>query len=168
MGKDKLSFAPFIGTLFLYLLVANALGLIGIRAVTADMNMTFALGLLIFFIIQYNSIRTKGALGYIKHFAEPYPFMVPIKILEEFTFPVSLSFRIFGNILAGVIVMELVLEGLSYLSGMAQLPIPLFQAIIPLPLNVFFDVFEPVLQAFVFSMLTMSFIAKAMATHGEH
>jgi F-type H+-transporting ATPase subunit a len=169
MGKDKLSFAPFIGTIFLYLLIANALGLLGIRAVTADVNMTFALGCLIFLIIQYNSIRSKGMLGYLKHFTKPYPFMVPINILEEVTFPISLSFRIFGNILAGVIIVELAFEGLSFLSEeVIHLPVPLLQAILPLPLNAFFDIFEPILQAFVFSMLTMSFIAKAITSHDDH
>ncbi|MDR2487879.1 MAG: F0F1 ATP synthase subunit A [Clostridiales Family XIII bacterium] len=169
MGKDKLMFAPFIGTLFLFLLFGNALGLIGFRPVTADMNATFALGFLVFLMIQYNAIRSRGIIGYLKHFAEPYPFMIPIKIMEEITFPVSLSFRIFGNILAGVIIMELVLEALKHLSTeVIKLPIPILQAVLPLPLNGFFDIFEPILQAFVFTMLTMTFIAKAMAAHSEH
>jgi F-type H+-transporting ATPase subunit a len=166
MGKHCMAFAPFIGTLFLFLIVSNALGLIGFRPVTADLNTTFALAILIFFIIQFNAIRSGGIKHYLHHFAEPYPFMVPIKIIEEFTFPLSLSFRIFGNILAGVIVMALVFTGLGYLSEeIIGLPIPLFEAVIPLPLNAFFDIFEPILQAFVFSMLTMAFIAKAIVVH---
>jgi F-type H+-transporting ATPase subunit a len=167
MGARNLGFAPYIGTLFLWLLVCNALGLLGWRAPTADMNFTFAMGILVFFLIQISSIKAKGTAGYLRHFAEPYVFMVPIKIMEEFTFPVSLSFRIFGNILAGVIVMELIMHLLSYLSiGVIGLPVPLLQIGIPLPLNAFFDMFEPVLQAFVFCMLTMAFIAKANVT--EH
>jgi F-type H+-transporting ATPase subunit a len=95
--------------------------------------------------------------------------MLPIKVLEEFTFPISLSFRLFGNILAGVIIMALVFSGLGYLSEeILHLPIPVFEAVLPLPLNAFFDIFEPILQAFVFSMLSMSFIAKAIATHEDH
>jgi F-type H+-transporting ATPase subunit a len=168
MGPRNMAFAPFIGTLFLFLIVGNALGLLGFRPITADLNTTFAMAGMVFFIIQYNAIRSRGLKGYLKHFAEPYPFMVPIKIMEEFTFPISLSFRIFGNILAGVIVMALIFSGLGYLSEhIMHLPIPLFEAVIPLPLNLFFDVFEPLLQAFVFSMLTMSFIAKAIAMHDD-
>jgi F-type H+-transporting ATPase subunit a len=168
MGPRNLVFAPFIGTLFLFLLLGNALGLLGFRPVTADLNTTFAMGGMVFILIQYNAIHSGGLKHYFKHFAEPYPFMIPIKILEEFTFPISLSFRIFGNILAGVIVMGLVLSGLSYLSEeVAHLPIPLFETVIPLPLNLFFDIFEPILQAFVFSMLTMSFIAKAIVSRGD-
>jgi F-type H+-transporting ATPase subunit a len=166
MGKHCMAFAPFIGTLFLFLLVSNALGLIGLRPVTSDMNATFGMAIVVFLVIQYNAITSGGIKHYIKHFAEPYPFMIPIKIVEEFTFPISLSFRIFGNILAGVIVMALVFSGLGYLSEeIIGLPIPLFETVIPLPLNLFFDVFEPILQAFVFSMLTMAFISKGIVVH---
>jgi len=165
MGKHNIGFAPFIGTLFFFLIINNALGLVGQRAATADMNFTFAMGILVFFLIQYNSIKSKGILGYFKHFAEPFPFMVPIKIIEELVFPVSLSFRIFGNILAGVIIVELYMHLMAVISQKLLLPIPLFQIVTPLPVNAFFDIFEPFLQAFVFSMLTMSFIAKAIVVH---
>jgi len=167
MGKHNIGFAPYIGTLFFFLLLCNALGLIGQRAATADMNFTFAMGILVFFLIQYNSVKSKGILGYLKEFAEPYPFMIPIKIIEELVFPVSLSFRIFGNILAGFIIVELYLHMMEGLSEKAHLPIPLLQAVTPLPVNAFFDVFEPLLQAFVFSILTMSFIAKAITVHSK-
>jgi F-type H+-transporting ATPase subunit a len=169
MGKRNITFAPFIGSIFLFLLLSNALGLIGFRPVTADVNATFALAILVFLVIQASSIRSKGIVGYLGHFLKPFPALLPLNILEEFTFPVSLGFRLFGNILAGVIIMELVFEGLAWLSTEAiRLPIPLLQAVLPLPLNIFFDVFEPVLQAFVFSMLTMAFITKAIAAHDDH
>jgi len=174
MGKHNISFAPYIGTLFLFLLFCNALGLLGQRAATADMNFCFAMGILVFFLIQYNSIKSKGIGRYIAHFAEPKGIplgmkilMVPINIIEEVVFPVSLSFRIFGNILAGVIIVELFMENMKSLSEKAHLPIPLFQAVTPLPINAFFDIFEPFLQAFVFSILTMSFIAKAIVVHNK-
>jgi F-type H+-transporting ATPase subunit a len=167
MGKHNVGFAPFIGTLFFFLLFCNALGLLGQRAATADMNFTFAIGILVFFLIQYNSIKSKGVGGYLKHFAEPFPFMIPIKIIEELVFPVSLSFRIFGNILAGFIIIELYMHLMGSLSSKAHLSIPLFQAVTPLPVNAFFDIFEPFLQAFVFSMLTMAFIARAIVVHNK-
>jgi F-type H+-transporting ATPase subunit a len=166
MGAANLVYAPLIGTMFMFLAVGSALGLFGFRAVTADMNATFAMGILVFFIIQGSAIHKKGVGGYLKSFGEPYPFMLPIKVMEEFTFPISLSFRIFGNIFAGVIIMELCMEALHYLSeSIVHLPIPLFQVGIPMPLNLFFDAFEPLLQAFVFTMLTMSFIVKGMSKH---
>jgi len=167
MGKHNVGFAPYIGTLFFFLLFCNALGLLGQRAATADMNFTFAMCFLVFFLIQYNGIKSKGIKGYFSHFAEPFAFMIPIKIIEEIVFPVSLSFRIFGNILAGVIIVELYMHLMAVISEKLLLPLPLFQIGTPLPVNAFFDIFEPFLQAFVFSMLTMSFIAKAIVVHNQ-
>ena len=165
MGPHCMGYAPYIGTLFLYILTCNAIGLIGQRAPTADMNFAFAMGIVVFFIIQGSSLKSRGVLGYIKHFGEPFVFMAPIKIIEEITFPISLSFRLFGNILAGVIIVELFMHLMESVSHMIHLPLPFLQIGIPLPVNLFFDVFEPILQAFVFSMLTMGFIAKAIAVH---
>ena len=163
MGKQNLAFAPFIGTLFLFLLVSNAMGLFGIRPVTADLNTTFALALLVFFLIHYNAIRSGGIKHYLKEYTKPFAVFAPVNILGEFSFPISLAFRLFGNILAGVLVMTLVLIALEKLSiGVLHLPIPFLQIGIPIPLNLFFDMFEAVLQAFVFSMLTMAFISKAI------
>lgn len=163
MGKQNIKFAPYMGTLFMFLLPANSLGLIGMRPVTADMNTAFALGAITFILIQYNSMRSKGFLGFFKHMAQPYAFMAPINVVEELAFPISLSFRLFGNITGGVIIMDLIYMGLGHLSS--ALPIPILNAIIPLPGNIFFDVFEPVLQAFIFTMLTMVFISKAITLH---
>lgn len=166
MGAHCMAYAPYIGTLFLYLLACNAVGLIGQRAPTADMNFAFAMGVLVFLIIQGTSIRNKGILGYLKHFGEPFVFMAPIKIIEEITFPISLSFRLFGNILAGVIIVELFMHMLKTVSmSVLHMPAPFLQIGIPIPVNLFFDIFESFLQAFVFSMLTMSFISKAIVVH---
>jgi F-type H+-transporting ATPase subunit a len=93
--------------------------------------------------------------------------MVPIRMVEEIIFPISLSFRIFGNILAGVIVMELFLHFMDYLSKLIHLPFPFLQIGTSLLPAAFFDIFEPFLQAFVFSMLTMSFIARAIVVHNR-
>lgn len=167
MGKNRLNYAPYIGTLFLFLILGNMLGLFGFRPTTSDVNMTFALALLTFLIIQGSSLRYNGIKGYFKHFAEPMPFMVPIKIIEEISFPISLGFRLFGNILGGVIIMALIFNGLGSLSHMIGLHIPWLEAVIPLPANAFFDIFEPILQAFIFTMLTMVFIAKGIMTHDD-
>ena len=173
MGKQNLSFAPFIGTLFFFLIICNALGMLGQRAATADVNFAFALGLMVFFLIQYNSIKSKGLLGYLGHFYDrDMPMliriiMLPIKIIEEIVFPVSLSFRLFGNILAGYIILELYMGLMHSVSAKFHAPLPFFQIITPLPVNAFFDMFEPFLQAFVFSMLTMSFIARAIVVHNH-
>lgn len=168
MGKNRLNYAPYIGSLFLFLILGNMLGLFGLRPTTSDVNMTFAMAILTFLIIQGSSIKYNGIKGYFKHFAEPYPFMVPIKIIEEISFPVSLGFRLFGNILGGVIIMALIFNGLGWLShNLLHSGIPWLEAMIPLPANAFFDIFEPILQAFIFTMLTMVFIAKGIMTHDD-
>lgn len=168
MGKHNSKFAPYIGTLFMFLIVGNCLGMFGFRPVTADMNTTFALAAITFILIQFNSIKTRSLKGHFKHMAEPYPFMFPIKLIEEISFPISLAFRLFGNITGGVIVMALIFQGLGTACDALNLPIPFLEAVIPLPANLFFDVFEAVLQAFIFTMLTMVFVGMSIATHEDH
>lgn len=166
MGKHNSHFAPYVGTLFIFLLFSNSLGMWGFRPVTADVNTAFALSLTTFFLIQYNGFRSMGFIGKIKHMSSPYPFMFPLKIIEELSFPISLGFRLFGNILGGAIVMALIFTSLESASHALHLPIPILQAVIPLPANLFFDVFEPILQAFIFTMLTMVFISMEIIIHG--
>ena len=169
MGKHNSHFAPYVGTLFIFLLISNSLGMWGLRPVTADVNTAFALSLTTFVLIQYNGFRSMGFIRKIKHMSSPYPFMFPLKIIEELSFPISLGFRLFGNILGGAIVMALIFTSLEAASHALHLPIPLLQAVIPLPANLFFDVFEPILQAFIFTMLTMVFISMEIIIHGsEH
>ncbi|MGI6727007.1 MAG: F0F1 ATP synthase subunit A [Anaerovoracaceae bacterium] len=167
-AKNAKGYAPYIGTLFIFLILCNAMGLFGFRPVTADVNMAFAMSTATFFIIQGTSIKNKGLLGHIKHYGEPYPFMYPIKIIEDISFPVSLAFRLFGNITGGMIIMALAFQGLHAITDKLDIGIPFFTFLIPLPLNAFFDIFEPVLQAFIFTMLTMAFVTLAIAGHEEH
>lgn len=169
MGKKALNYAPYIGTLFIFLILGNMLGLFGFRPITADVNTTFALALITFCLIQRQAIKTYGVKGKLKEMCEPYAFMFPLKIIEQISFPISLGFRLFGNILGGVIVMALIFTGLGSLCHSLDLPIPLLEAVIPLPANAFFDIFEPILQAFIFTMLTMVFISMEMMVndHGD-
>ncbi len=168
MGKKASGYAPYIGTLFLFLVLGSMLGMLHERPMTADVNMTFAVAIITFVLIQRQAIVSHGVKGKLKEMCDPYPFMFPLKIIEQISFPVSLAFRLFGNILAGFIVIELLFEGLHAGSDMLGLTIPIFQAVIPLPANLFFDVFEPVLQSFIFVMLTMVFISIEMAVAPGH
>lgn len=168
MGKKKAeSYSPYIGTLFIFLILANATGLFGFRPVTADVNTAFAMSTLTFFIIQGSSIKHNGIIGHIKHYGDPYPFMFPIMLIKDLSLPISLAFRLFGNITGGMIIMAFVFQALHSLSETLHISIPVFQFLIPLPLNIFFDVFEPLLQAFIFTTLTMAFISMAIATHED-
>ena len=146
----------------IYIMIANLWGLIGLRAPTADLNTTFALSILTFFLIHGFAIKRKGVGGWIKgQFLEPVAVLFPLNVISEIATPVSLAFRLFGNIVGGMIIMTLVYSALgSILSGV--LPIPIFMLGIPAVLHAYFDVFAGVLQSFIFTMLTMVFVSMAM------
>ncbi|MEI8217238.1 MAG: F0F1 ATP synthase subunit A [Eubacteriales bacterium] len=168
MGPSMIGFAPYIGTLFIFVLFGNFLGLLGIRPITSDVNTTFALGTITFFLIHVTSLKRKGLKGYLKHLSGASIVMLPMNVISELVFPISLSFRLFGNITGGVIILTLAYTGLDSLSAMLGLPVSVFGFLIPIPLNAFFDVFEGVLQAFIFAMLTMTFIAMGSEGGEEH
>ncbi|NMB12776.1 MAG: F0F1 ATP synthase subunit A [Firmicutes bacterium] len=147
MGKKGMRFAPYISTLLIFLVVANLIGLIGFRPPTADVNTTFGLATISFILIQGTGLRSKGIWGYIKGFFEPFAFMFPLNLISEISTPISMAFRLFGNILGGMIIMAL-------LYRVAPIIIPVFP-------HVYFDLFSGVIQAFIFTMLTMVFVSMA-------
>ena len=164
MGKENRDkFAPYIGTLLAFIVPGSMLGLLDCRPIGADLNFTVPLALISFVMVHYNGVRIRGAKGYLKDLCSPYVAMLPLTLLDDIFFPVTLAMRLFGNLLAGVIVMTLVYGGLASLSAMLGSVVPFFQLAIPLPLNFFFDMFEPVLQGYIFVMLTMVFTSNAMA-----
>lgn len=148
MGGDKLGFAPYMGTLALYLLFANLAGLFAFRPPTADLNTTMALAVITFISIHYYGIKAKGLGTYLKGFTEPIPLLLPLNIIGELAVPISLSFRLFGNILGGVIIMYLLYN-----------VVPIAVPVVP---HIYFDLFAGVLQTFIFVMLSMVFISLAM------
>ena len=168
MGKENLRFAPYIGTLFLFLGFGSCLGLLDLRPLTADLNTTVPLALVSFVMIHYNAVKAQTAKGYIKHLGSPYAFMLPLNLMSDVMFPITLAFRIFGNILAGVIVMTLLYGALESISESLGTEIPFFLILLPLPLNFFFDLFEPALQAYIFVMLTMVFTSNGMNVEEDH
>lgn len=164
MGEDKLGFAPYMGTLLVFLSVANLIGLIGMRPPTADVNTTMSLAMITFMLVHINGARRKGVGGYLKSFAEPLAPLLPLNLIGELANPISLGFRLFGNIVGGLVIMSLLYGGLTSLSTTlfgASAP-PILSAGIPAVLHVYFDMFAGVLQSFIFTMLTMVYIAMAM------
>lgn len=159
MGEDKLSFAPYIGTLMLFLAASNLSGLLALRPPTADLNTTLGLALMTFFLIHFNGIRRKGLGNYLKGFLEPFPLLLPINLIGEVATPISLSFRLFGNLVGGMIIMALLYSALAAFSGGG---IPFLQFGIPAILHAYFDLFSGLLQTFIFAMLSMIFISGAM------
>ncbi len=164
MGKNKQRYAPYIGTVFLFSALGSLISLLGCRAVTADLNTTLSWALVTFVMTQWGGIRTKGLLSWLKGFLDPVPVMLPMNIMSELVNPISLSFRHFGNISAGMVITMLIYSGLAALTNIVfqgLLPVPIFQLGLPAILSIYFDVFSGVLQAFIFCMLTMVFVGMA-------
>ncbi len=156
MGKEyRRFFVPYIGGMAVYLAFLNTSGLIGIEPATKDINVTLTFALLTFLIVNINSIRVCGIGGFLKEFVSPYPPMLPLNLIEKLTVPFSLCLRLFCNMLVGAMVIELVYEGMGH-----------FAFIAPIPLHFFFDVFDGLIQVFVFMMLTMVY-TKIAASHAH-
>ncbi len=160
--KEYRPWVPFIGTLFLFIFVSNWSGALipwkliqlpegELAAPTGDINTTVALALLTSLAYFYAGFRKRG-LGYFAKYVEPTPILLPIAILEDFTKPLSLSFRLFGNILAD----ELVVAVLVLL-------VPLF---IPVPVMML-GLFTSAIQALVFATLAGAYIHEALEGHGD-
>ena len=157
MGEQYMQFVPYIGTIVIFLSILNLTGLIGVTPPTVDYSVTLALALITFFVVQWYAIKTIGLGHYFKGFVKPYAFILPINLIERIMLPVSLSFRLFGNMTAGVVILDLAYKSLGSLNGFAQL-------ILPIPLHFYFDLFDGLIQMVIFAMLTMVNI-KVIAEH---
>ncbi len=144
LGKK---YGPLICALFMFLLASNWCGMLPfMEEPTKDLNTPLSMGLMGFAIAHYAGIRAKGFKGYIKEYFEPIFFMMPLNLIGELAKVVSISFRLFGNIMGGSIII-LVVSHLVY------------SILLPPFLNAFFTIFVGAIQAFVFTMLTIVYIA---------
>lgn len=148
VGEKYLDILPFIGTTAVFIFMMNMVGLIGISPPTKSFSVTVSLGLISFFVVQFYAIKNHGIGSYLKGYAQPVAIMLPINLLERVMFPVSLALRLFGNILAATILVELVYEALGSVAWIAQIGLPI-------PLHGYFDIFDGVIQVVIFVMLTM-------------
>jgi F-type H+-transporting ATPase subunit a len=148
LGEEGKRYVPYMSTVLIYLGFANLVGLIGLTPPTKDLNVTAGLALMSIIIIEYSGIHKKGGKKYIKSFAEPMAILAPINIMEIFIRPLSLCMRLFGNILGGFVVMELI-----------KIVAP---AVIPIPFSFYFDIFDGIIQAYVFVFLTSLFMKEKM------
>jgi F-type H+-transporting ATPase subunit a len=140
-------YGPLICALFMFLVLSNWLGILPhLEEPTRDLNTPLSLGIMGFVISHYVAIKTKGIKAYIKEYFEPIFFMMPLNLIGELAKIVSISFRLFGNIMGGSIIILVV----SYLT---------YSVILPPFLNAFFGLFVGAIQAFVFTMLTLVYIS---------
>lgn len=151
MGKNAAPFANYIGTLFIFILLSNISGLFGLRPPTADYGVTFALGIMTFTLITFNKFKHQKVKGVIKGLCDPWPIWAPINIIGDIAVPISLSLRLFANVLSGTVMMALI-YGLLGVIATAW----------PAALHVYFDLFSGAIQTYVFAMLTMTYINNAI------
>lgn len=155
MGKNAPKFYNYIGTVFVFILVSNISGLLGLRPPTADYGVTLPLGVLTFILIHYNQFKYQKPKDIWKDMCSPLPpwlpIWFPINLISEIAVPVSLSLRLFANVLSGTVMMALVYGLLGW-----------FATIWPAALHVYFDLFSGAIQTYVFCMLTMTYISNAI------
>ena len=155
MGKNGQFLAPFIISLFMFLFVSNWLGLFPtLASPTNDLNTTLGLALLVIAMVHVLGVYKKGG-HYIAHFFKPTPIFFVINAVEEFSKPITLAFRLFGNILAGEIMIIILLK-----------LVPIWMPI-PSVAWLAFSMFIGVVQAFIFTMLSMAYLANAVKDEGE-
>lgn len=148
LGHYWRPFAPFLGTMALYIACANLVGLVGLDPPTRDLSVTAALALMSTCLIYGASFYYKGVRGGLRSFIQPMPLLLPINIMEIAIRPLSLCMRLFGNILGGYVIMEMI-----------KCVAP---ALVPIPFSLYFDVFDGLIQMAVFVFLTTLFTAEAL------
>jgi len=152
IGEEKKYFTPYIFTIFVFIWLCNIIGMIPIPGnlePTRNLNVPLGLGLMAIIVVHYSAIKEKGIVQYLKEFTAPISFMLPINIVGEFAKVISISFRLFGNILGGAIIVLVVSNLTRFI-------------LIPVGLNLFFGLFIGTVQAFVFTMLVLSYTAVAI------
>ena len=151
LGKHASKFANYIGTVFIFILISNISGLLGLRPPTADYGVTLPLGIATFVIVFFNKIKYQKVSGFLKGLCDPWPFWAPINIIGDVAVPISLSLRLFANVLSGTVMLALVYALLAKVAY-----------IWPAVLHVYFDLFSGAIQTYVFCMLTMTYISDAI------
>ncbi len=167
MGERFRGFTPFIAAILALSASSSLLSVFGLYSPTADLNTILGWSVIVFILITFYKMRG-GLLGYLKGFTQPIFILTPFNIISEVATPVSMTFRHFGNICSGSVIMTLVYAALASLSAVvfrwlpgALAKFPFFQVGVPLVLSAYFDMFGGILQAFIFSMLTMLYISSA-------
>ena len=155
MGKNAPRFRNYIGTIFIFIFISNISGLLGLRPPTADYGVTLPLGIITFTLIWFNKFKHNKPKALWVDMCSPLPpwlpIWFPINLISEIAIPISLSLRLFANVLSGTVMMALVYGLLKW-----------FALIWPAALHVYFDLFSGAIQTYVFCMLTMTYISNGI------
>lgn len=148
IGENGTRYVPYLVTVIIYIGISNIIGLFGMKPPTKDMNVTAALAIMSIVLIEYSGIHAKGVKRWAKGFAQPVAIVAPLNVLEILIRPLSLCMRLFGNVLGAFVIMELL-----------KMLIPV---VLPVPFSLYFDIFDGLIQAYVFVFLTSLFIKEAV------
>lgn len=148
IGERGKRYIPYLMTIIIFIGIANLFGIFGVKPPTKDVSLTGVLAVFTIVLVQYASIHQRGIKGYFKTYAEPVPIVAPINVLELVIKPLSLCMRLFGNVLGAFIIMALI-----------EYVIPV---VIPPVFSLYFDFFDGMIQAYVFTFLTALYIKEAV------
>ena len=148
IGEHWRPFAPWLGTVALYIAFANIIGIFGLTPPTKDISVTTALALMSMLLIYGAQFRYNGLLGGLKKFAAPMPLLLPINLMEVIIRPLALCMRLFGNVLGAFIIMEM----LKFVAPV----------ILPAVFSIYFDLFDGLIQMVVFVFLTTLFTGEGI------
>ncbi len=181
VSEDALFILPLAMTLFLYILIANWIELLPLglgdallgrpilHGANADLNQTLAMALVVFVVVEWYSISVLGLLGFLRRFTRPFELplparivFIPLNLIEELTKPVTLSFRLFGNIFAGAAIIALITGfGLLSLPGVGAVPGAIIGSVLLAVWKAFDVLFIGFIQAFIFMLLTVVYFSAA-------
>lgn len=175
MGARWKWFVPYVSALFSLAMFSSLLSLLGMYPPTSDLSTTAGWAIMTFAMILFYKIKANGFFGYAKGLTEPIFIMTPMNIIGEFATPLSMAFRMFGNVASGTVISALLYAALAAANNavFGWLPgflgdwaakYPVLQLGLPAIFSLYFDVFSGILQAFIFCMLTMLYIANAAET----
>ena len=148
LGEKGKRYVPYLISVALYIACSNLIGVFGIKPPTKDLNVTAALAIMSIVLIEYSGIHAKGGKRFVHSLAEPIALMTPMNILEIAIRPTSLCMRLFGNVLGAFVIMELI-----------KLVVPVF---VPAIFSLYFDLFDGLIQTYVFVFLTSLFMKETM------
>lgn len=163
LGIFSFEHFSFVASLFIFIAICNCLSVIPwLEEPTQDLNTTLALGIVSFLYVQWHAIRTQGISHYIKEYFQPFFIMFPLHIVGKLATIISISFRLFGNIFGGATISHLYFALIKSSTIYEMLGLV---TMLNMLVTFFFGLFEGLLQAFIFSMLTLTYLS--IALHGE-
>ena len=162
LGKRTRAYIPFFGTLIFMMAPSNLLGLIGLQPPTSNLSVNVTLAVMMFLLIQFVGLKEKGVGGRLKELMDPFFLFLPLNVLGDLALPVSLSLRLFGNLLAGTII-----TGLVYTLMKSLMPFGVLGLAFTPFLHSYFDIFSGLIQTYIFFTLASFFLSESYASEEE-